>query len=318
LHTQQGIVDYIKNIWTGSRAWPELVQAMRLALSTGKEPSVTAKSLSSWTDLPGLCCQAAGGHLEWADDLTVAWLLFYSAAHLMDKVQDQDEPDPWWKEAGSGAALSTATGLFFSASLALNNLYHHPVNPKAAPQIVKDFYNCFLVMASGQYSEFTDPFPSIERYWKRAAAKSGGFFALACRSAARLVSDDSVRLGGFERYGYHLGLIIQIRDDLDDVRPPAEKAAYGQRKEISGSLAVVYALSVLPSQDRKHLQQLLREAPSDSAAAGEVIGLLNQSNASLYIVTEIERHRQLALESIQQAVDDSQSRESLENFIWKL
>ncbi len=291
---------------------------MRLALGTGKELSAQSKSLSSWTDLPGLCCQAAGGYSEWADDLTVAWLLFYSAAHLMDKVQDQDEPDPWWKETGSGAALSAATGLYFSASLALNNIYHRPVNPKAAQEIVKDFYNCFLVMTSGQYSEFSDPFPSIERYWERAAAKSGGFFALACRSAARLASDDSLRLDGFERYGYHLGLIIQIRDDLEDIRPPAEKAAYGQRKEIGGSLAVVYALSVLPSQDRDLLRQSLRVAPSDSAAADEVIGLLNQSNASLYIVTEIERHRQLALESIQQAAENSPARESLENFTWKL
>ena len=70
------------------------------------------KSLSRWVDLPGLCCQAAGGNPEWANDLTAAWILFYSAAHLMDKVQDQDEPDPWWQKLGPGVALSAATGLY--------------------------------------------------------------------------------------------------------------------------------------------------------------------------------------------------------------
>jgi len=291
---------------------------MRLGLSAGREKGSDADNLSSWTDLQGLCCQAAGGHPEWADDLAVAWLLFYSAAHLMDKIQDQDEPDPWWKDLGPGAALSVASGLYFSASAALNQLYLHSVSSTAAAQISKDFYNCFLVMTSGQFSELANPFPSLEKYWELAAAKSGMFFALASRSAARLATDNTERLNNFERYGHHLGLIIQMRDDLDDVRPPAENTAYGQRVEISRSLPVIYALSVLPARDGERLRNSLHKAPEDTSVAEDVIRLLNQSNATLYIMTELERHRQLALQAIHRAAPPSPARESLENYLVKV
>jgi len=291
---------------------------MRLALNAGREKDSDAASPSSWTDLPGLCCQAAGGHPEWADDLAVAWLLFYSAAHLMDKIQDQDEPDPWWQNLGPGAALSVASGLYFSASAALNQLYLHSVSYTTVAQIAKDFYDCFLVMTSGQYSELTNPFPSLEKYWELAAAKSGTFFALAARSAARLATDNNEKLNNFERYGHHLGLFIQMRDDLDDVRPPAENTAYGQRVEISRSLPVIYALSVLPALDGERLRNSLHKAPEDTRAAEDVIRLLNQSNAALYIMAEMERHRQLALQAIHQAAQTSPAREALENYLWKL
>lgn len=289
---------------------------MRQALGAGRETNT--KSLSNWADLPGLCCQAAGGHPEWADDLAVAWLLFYSAAHLMDKIQDRDEPDPWWQELGSGAALSAATGLYFSASSALSNLIHHPVNPAAAPKIIKDFYDRFLVMTSGQYSEFADPYPSLERYWQLAGAKSGEFFALATRSAARLATSDGEILDNFERFGFHLGMLIQIRDDLDDVRPPEERSVYGQRGEMARSLPVIFAFSVLQPQDCDQLKKNLANAPDDPQAAGEVIRLLNQSNAALYIAAELEHHRQSAQEALQQVVPPSEIYETLKGYLWKL
>jgi hypothetical protein len=42
-----------------------------------------------------------------------AWLLFYAAAHLMDSLEDRDDPDPWWQALGPSAAINIATGLYF-------------------------------------------------------------------------------------------------------------------------------------------------------------------------------------------------------------
>jgi geranylgeranyl pyrophosphate synthase len=173
-------------------------------------------------------------------------------------------------------------------------------------------------MTSGQYSEFIDPFPSLEKYWEQAAAKSGAFFALASRSAAQLVIDNIEGLSDFDHFGFHLGLITQIRDDLDDVRPSGEKTTHGQRREISRSLPVIYAFSVLPPQDCERLRANLHNAPTDTGAAGEVIRLLDQSNAALYIVAEMERHRQLALEALHRAAQPSLARQALESYLWKL
>jgi len=188
---------------------------MRLAVSGGEEKSESSDNLSHWVELPGLCCQAAGGHPEWADDLTIAWLLFYIAAHLMDKIQDQDDPDPWWRERGTGAALSAATGLFFTASLAINQLNTNSKTTPVAANIITSFNNSFLWMASGQYSDMLGPARTLQQYWDRAMAKSGSFFGLACRTGAQLATRETGQLATFERYGQHLGLLIQIKDDLD-------------------------------------------------------------------------------------------------------
>ncbi len=170
---------------------------MRLAL-TGKQGSNEKDSkVSRWASLPGLCCQAAGGEAEWADDVTLAWLLFYAAADLMDSVQDQDEPDEWWQEKGPGAALAAASGLYFSGSFALDQLNRKEETAQAAPGVITDFYHTFLTMTSGQYQDLTAEAATLEDYWRQAASKSGAFFQLACLAGARLASSDPAILGAY-------------------------------------------------------------------------------------------------------------------------
>ena len=90
---------------------------------------------SVWSALPGLCCQAAGGRAQLAEPVAAAWLLFYVAAHLMDDLEDQDNPDPWWRSLGPGAAINIATGLYFSAGLALQELSSLPLDAQTVQQV---------------------------------------------------------------------------------------------------------------------------------------------------------------------------------------
>ena len=90
--------------------------------------------------LSGLCCQAAGGERQWAETTSAAWLLLFAAAQLLDNVEDQDEPELWVKELGPGPAINVATGLIFTASLALQDLYDHPQTYPIAKEIIKDFH----------------------------------------------------------------------------------------------------------------------------------------------------------------------------------
>jgi len=288
---------------------------MRLAVSGGEEKSESSDNLSHWVELPGLCCQAAGGHPEWADDLTIAWLLFYIAAHLMDKIQDQDDPDPWWRERGTGAALSAATGLFFTASLAINQLNTNSKTTPVATDIIKSFNNSLLWMASGQYSDMLGPACTLQQYWDRAMAKSGSFFGLACRTGAQLATRETGQLATFERYGQHLGLLIQIKDDLDDLQPPPGIGSTGQRPELTSSLPVVYSFEVLQPELRSRLQQHLEAAPDNAQAAQEVLHLLDQSGAAVYMLVEMERHQQLAIQAIQEAALPSDARSRLEDLV---
>jgi geranylgeranyl pyrophosphate synthase len=311
--------DKLENLWNNSHAWPDFIQVMRLALRNSLSSDENeGGGLSRLSSLPGLCCQAAGGERESADDLALAWLIFYAAAKLLDSVQDADEPGAWWVSQGASVALSAFSGLYFSASLALNALAQHPAHHAQAAEINEDFFNTFLVMGSGQHADLTRPSLSLEQYWQQADTKSGAFFSLACRSGARLATSDSDTLTEYSQFGSHLGLLIQITDDLEDVLPPQGTGIYGQRSQFSRSLPVVYALEVLPLQQRERLKLCLQAALIDAEAAQEAVSLVDQSNAASFIMIEIERHKQAALQSLERANPLPPAREALAKIIQEI
>ena len=167
--------------------------------------------------LPRICYQAAGGHLPWADDLGLAWFLFYVAAHLMDNVEDQDDPGQLWAPYSPGVRINVASGLFFTAANSLNHLYHHEGSQAAANEIIADFYSSFLSMCSGQNEDLLNEKITLAMYWRIATSKSGGFFGMGCWAGARLATDDRARLEGFYQFGLNLGIHKQIRDDLEEI-----------------------------------------------------------------------------------------------------
>jgi len=265
--------------------------------------------------LPGLCCQAAGGDPLWTDNITSAWYLLYVAAHLMDSVQDQDEPDDWWADLGPGAALSVATGLFFSASQALNNLLNDPHTRHAAASIIEDFSQSFLHMSGGQYRDLTQPQPTLDQYWEVSSAKSGVFFALACRGGARLATDDTQFLAAYGSFGEQIGALVQIRDDLQDLQPFQSSDLSTWRRKLSHSLASVYALEVLPQLERERLQECLAAVPFDLQVVENALHLIDQSGAGLYLLVEMERHRSLGLAALERTSGRPPAIEILASFL---
>jgi geranylgeranyl pyrophosphate synthase len=306
----------IEALWAETGAWQDLVEVMRLVLfsqqSTNTGPDGFLVRLAR---LPGLCCQASGGDAQWANHLTIAWLLFYAAADLMDSVQDQDMPDPWWEEQGPAAALNAATGLYFSASWALTNLYHQGTSQETAADIVKKFYESLMVMSSGQQRELTHPEPTIKKYWMSVEAKSGTFFSLACCGGARLATENPDMLENFGQFGHHLGVVIQLLDDLDDVRSPRGVGVPGQKPELARSLPAVYALEVSSPAQRARLRESLRSAPIDPSAAEKAMDIIDASGAGTFMIAEIERHKAIALESLENANPTSLAGEELKKLL---
>lgn len=309
----------IEALWAEVSADRDLIEVMRLGL-LGQPSSTTGTDdhLSRLARLPGLCCHAAGGEIQWAERLTIAWLLFYAAAELMDNVQDHELPDQWWQDGGIAAAINAATGLYFSASWALNDLYNHGCAKRAATDIINMFYKDLLLMSGGQQSELTHPEPTLDQYWQNAEAKSGTFFRLACRSGARLACNDVLRLESFARFGNHLGLLIQLMDDLDEVHSPEWEGVPGQKPGLARSLPAVFAIEVSSPDQKVRLRNCLQAAPNDPFAAEEALNIIDASGASTYILAETERHKALALESLENANPISQARDELKQLIYRL
>jgi len=317
--------DLFKSVWrqidlslSNTGAWPEYIRFARLALSGGQQIGATSdRSSSRWALLPGLCCQAAGGDPHWADGVSASWIMFYLAADLMDSVEDQDEPDAWWAEFGPALAINVATGLFFSASRSLVDSCRHEIgfNPS---DLIEDFHTSFIKMCGGQHLDITNPEPSLEDYWKIAEIKSGTFFSLACRSGARLAKADSSELENYGGFGNHLGILIQILDDLDDLNSLRANTLSKNSSSFFRSLPVVYALEVSPATIQGRLKRHLLDINSDPQVSSEVLKLIERSGAVLFIMTEIEQHKQKALDCLEHACPQSPSGDKLAEMILQL
>jgi geranylgeranyl pyrophosphate synthase len=209
----------LQRIADGFSAADPFINALRQSLSTNKnQESVTqSQEQFSWMELPGLCCQAAGGESEMALDINNAWGLLYTAAHMMDSIVDGDEPDAWWADFSPPAAINIATAMYAISGLFLTELFNREIPHDAVIDILGRFQCTILEMCAGQHIELSKMSLSLDDYWRIAEAKSGSFFGLACYAGARLATDDLNQLNGFFDYGFHLGTLIQISDDAKDI-----------------------------------------------------------------------------------------------------
>jgi geranylgeranyl pyrophosphate synthase len=268
--------------------------------------------------LPGLCCQAAGGEARLADPVAAAWLLFYAAAHLMDSLEDQDDPDPWWAELGMGSAINVATGLYFSACLALQELNSMPVDSQTARQATGQVLRPFLVMCSGQHQDLIQPPLTLEQYWRIASAKSGAFFAMACQVGARLATSRVEITNGFRQFGLHLGLLLQILDDLQDYKELSESHRLANPRSLARSLPAVYVREVGSTQAIERFDLLLPQAHINPEAVAELIQIIEQHGGVLYLSVELDKHYDLALAGLDSAGAQSPARETLVSAINQL
>jgi geranylgeranyl pyrophosphate synthase len=313
------ILSSLESVWGQSELWPGFAGAMRQALTASPAPQQPLQeSRAAWIMLPGLVCQAAGGCPDWADDLTAAWLMFYRAAHLMDAVEDGDRPDNWWAQSRVGVALNAASGLYFTASLFLNRLFDVEQTRPAARAILEDFHTSLLTMCSGQHRDLTEPEPTLEQCWQIAAAKSGVFFGLACRSGARLAIKEAQRCEAFGRFGQAFGVLVQVGDDLEELQALQTGAGAENGAALRRSLAVAYSLEVLQPFEKSCLADALKAAVHDPEAARTAYEQIRASGARLYLTTEIERLRNQALQALEDAGACQPARTSLAQIVSRL
>jgi geranylgeranyl pyrophosphate synthase len=170
-------------------------------------------------------------------------------------------------------------------------------------------------MCSGQHADLITARPSLEMFWRMAEAKSGAFFAMACWGGARLAGAGEAQLRAYEKFGAHLGILVQIADELAEVLPASPGGVHGQLKGMGRSLPVLYALEVLPVKQQAFLLALLEEAPENPNAAREALATLDESRAGMYILAEQEKHIRLARKALKAAAPIQPAYDGLSSII---
>lgn len=285
----------LAELWRGAGIEGEYIEAVCRALPSAATLSAGGVSGSqeplSLFMLPALCCQAAGGKADDSVELAVAWSCIYSAAHILDNLADGVVPP-----SNLGPEVNVATGLVVGMGQILCSLE----DSETVHDIQQRFYQTILTMCAGQHRALMQSELTLDQCWRLASDRSGGFFAVASWLGARAAIADLDQLAHFNEFGYQLGMLVQIGNDLGGLRgddgKPSDLAAGGR-----WTLPVAYAMSVLSGEEQNHLRHALQEAPLDPRAEKEAYRCIVESGAVLYLSIEATLYRQRAKKTLEQA-----------------
>ena len=187
--------------------WPEIERAMSTMLS-GLPPLAV---------LPLASAAATGGEPTRAIPFTAAWVVFNVAYRLLDDLQDQDRPDGYWAELGVPRASNVATALVL---LGFELMGDNPWSKERERGIRELFCAEAMRVAAGQDRDLRGETHTLEAYWQTIEDKNARIYAVACACGALSACDEPALVEACHRYGFHLGLALQVFDDLQGLWAP--------------------------------------------------------------------------------------------------
>lgn len=173
---------------------------------------LSASPRATWAHLIGVSCIAAGGSSDDAVPFAAAAELFMLALDILDDVED-GEASPALTALGQARALNVSTGLLFLAQRGLG----HGANPSAMDILL----TAGLRACGGQDADLAPPSQAIalDDTLAVTAEKSASLAAALCRLGALAAGSSPARQDLFARFGWHLGLIRQLHNDIAALHP---------------------------------------------------------------------------------------------------
>lgn len=284
----------VEKIWSLSNTDPAYVAEMRrvclpVETAVATQPGPLAR-------LPQLFCEFNGGTLGQVTPIMTAWTLLRYAARILDDIEDGSAGP---LQRSDAQLLNVSTGLIFTAGMVLTFLEDFEISTMAAAEIRRRFNGELLTTCAGQHLDLALPALSVEEWWQVAGAKSGSFVGLICWAGGRAADAPTMQLDLYHQFGYTLGLLDQIRDDLADLW-----SSDAQRSDLHNlhncGLPMAYALAVLPSGEQQQLLACLQKVGDSDEAEQTARELIIKSGAGVYLSVQSVRLHQEGLALITQ------------------
>jgi geranylgeranyl diphosphate synthase type I len=277
--------------------WPGLREVMG---GLFEEPIPTEAAL------PLASCRAVGGDAEDAVYVTAALLAFSVAMRLYDDVEDQDRPTGLWAKVGPARAYnfgSTAHVLSFDI------LSKAPLAHNRFRAINQLFIDSFYNLAAGQDRDLARATMTIEDYWLTIEMKTGAAFALACACGAMTGTEDPSLIEGCRHFGHHVGLTLQIFNDMDSIWHPSGITDTQQGKV---TLPLLYAMSL----DHPGRNELISYVHEKQVAfnAERIKTILDETDTRNFLLWAALKEREQALEALS-ICPENEGKDTLQAYI---
>ena len=253
-----------------------------------------------------LSCEACGGDWHEAVPAAAAIELIHNFSLIHDDIEDNSpmrrhRPTVWslW---GQAQAINVGDGLFAISRLALQRLTQHGVSPVEILRAFRIVDRTCLLLTEGQYLDLAfeeEHSVTVELYMEMIGRKTAALMSCAAELGALLGSENEGLIERYKSFGYQLGLLFQIVDDILGIWGAGDSTGKGVGEDIVNkkkSLPVVYAL-----ERSEPLRQLYRNETLDEAQQQAAMELLDTVSARDYCRRMATEKLELAVETLEGA-----------------
>lgn len=233
-----------------------------------------------WLMLPIFTCEALSGDVSRVHHVAAAFEVGRIAAGCLDEWQDQDTDDALWRSVGPGRTVNLAVAMLPLSFLALSRLSDLGAEPSLILNLHEEFHRTLLEMSAGQDADLSEGL-SLNDYEQVAGAKSGSLFRLGCRAGALVAGAPPDVVAQYGDFGYNLGIVAQMWNDLEGLTGVRGKGDAGQQR----------SLPIVTTQTMERMQ------PGSSPEEGPV--------GSLYTLVRLQTFHQRATEALARCPEEA-------------
>ena len=229
-----------------------------------------------------VCAEAVHGDPAAAMPAAVAVELLHNGTLLQDDVMDGDRtrrhrPAAWTVFGASAAILAGDALLALAVAVAAGSA--HPAAGRAATELMGTVAELVEGQAMDLEFEVTGTV-GLDECLAMTAAKTAALVGCACRLGGLFGGADEAARAALDRYGRHLGLAYQLRDDLlgiwGDPRRTG-KATLADLRRRKKSLPVVAALTAGGAASARLRELYARPEPFDESDVQLVARLVEEA-----------------------------------------
>ncbi len=251
----------IDNILTRVRLDAEMERLIRISLNADSPTG----ELFRWAHLTRMSCECAGGKQEAALPGAIGMEFFALALDIFDDVQDRDNENMPWRQITDAQAINLAICLLMLSDEAISAI----PNSRLFREVAATLHRTGICASNGQFREFLydgRQQVSFEQYFEMAEQKAGSLTACACRIGAILGGAEEPVIHALEQFGINLGILNQIRNDLNDFLDFSRKNDFVNNKK---TLPYVYLLNTLKGEAAKRFEELTQRRGEGAYRAGD-------------------------------------------------
>lgn len=231
--------------------------------------------------------------------------IFALAADILDDIQDQDVSDAPWQRTEKSFVLNLASGLLFLSKKVLDD-----VNSTDHSLFDDIFYALIFQSMTGQYLDLKNQINNETDYVNIVIKKSSSLVTLACLLGAAVCN--STQLSIINQYAEKIGIISQLKNDLDDVYTWDKKTDIPHKKK---TLPVLYMLGIKQTSILRDYYMSDSSFENISHRKREVIEEMEQLGAMKYTKAMIELNKIEALDLINQLDVSQYYKDKLKKFV---